>query len=600
MGRREVEKHELDVATAGALGVRRSLVGKITREFLWQLRTAAVDTGVHLQGLGHFRVLRYRVRWKAGRETWRFALRFKPARAVQQQARAAGMEEIMGDNDEEMSKFGVETSQHSDEYLGKIASSGCPRCGAAADKLQKHGSVLRCPKCGTAPFEKLHRNCSKPDDRVLASEGAVFLFPGEHWRMAQKNIHGESSKDALKRRNNYLKKLNNDVGHAAIRPANMHNNPSYLRVPTGIMPLDLDLGGGFPAGCLSLIGGPYGTGKTKMLNRIMRMHQHLYGESCSILLACSEFAPDHMFMRKCGLRVAVPEKTLASIQESRKQNKLPQLTKDELNELRSQTGIIDTLWSENGEEVLDTVLGAYRERVYSIILIDSISALQSKAQREQEHLDDTVKRAAHATMLTQWSTKLLAMSAEGENSTTVIATSQVRAADKSKLPSYMAAKARDWELTGAEAVKHANQITLLLSDGQKVRASSKKAKAAAGVADSNEKAPVIGKTMNWEIKKGKSGTHDGIRGEYPMMYDAPAAQEDLESVVAEAFRLGVLVENRENTIDMYHGATKQPTEWLGIPDRDTLLQTLASTEDGELALRNEVLAAAGLSVLYRL
>ena len=36
------------------------------------------------------------------------------------------------------------------EQLEKTASIGCPRCGS---KLEKHGSVLRCPSHGTEPFE---------------------------------------------------------------------------------------------------------------------------------------------------------------------------------------------------------------------------------------------------------------------------------------------------------------------------------------------------------------------------------------------------------------------------------------------------------------
>jgi len=53
--------------------------------------------------------------------------------------------------EEGMSKFGVdETTGHDQEQLEKMAAQGCPECGS---KLTKHGSVLLCPKHGSAPFE---------------------------------------------------------------------------------------------------------------------------------------------------------------------------------------------------------------------------------------------------------------------------------------------------------------------------------------------------------------------------------------------------------------------------------------------------------------
>ena len=53
----------------------------------------------------------------------------------------------MSDETEGMDKLGVdETSKD----LSKVAAENCPECGA---KLEKHGSVVVCPKHGTEPFE---------------------------------------------------------------------------------------------------------------------------------------------------------------------------------------------------------------------------------------------------------------------------------------------------------------------------------------------------------------------------------------------------------------------------------------------------------------
>jgi uncharacterized Zn finger protein (UPF0148 family) len=48
-----------------------------------------------------------------------------------------------------MEKYGVNESIDS-ETMEKIASAGCPRCGAP---VEKQGNVLACPRCGTEPFE---------------------------------------------------------------------------------------------------------------------------------------------------------------------------------------------------------------------------------------------------------------------------------------------------------------------------------------------------------------------------------------------------------------------------------------------------------------
>ena len=49
-----------------------------------------------------------------------------------------------------MDKFGVDQGKNSEE-LEKAATKGCPRCG---NKVEKHGDVFVCPRCGTEPFER--------------------------------------------------------------------------------------------------------------------------------------------------------------------------------------------------------------------------------------------------------------------------------------------------------------------------------------------------------------------------------------------------------------------------------------------------------------
>ena len=49
-----------------------------------------------------------------------------------------------------MTKYGVDENQN-DEQMEKRAADKCPACGG---KVQRHGNVLMCEHCGTAPFEQ--------------------------------------------------------------------------------------------------------------------------------------------------------------------------------------------------------------------------------------------------------------------------------------------------------------------------------------------------------------------------------------------------------------------------------------------------------------
>jgi hypothetical protein len=52
-----------------------------------------------------------------------------------------------------MEKYGVDESLETPEALNKKAAKDntCPKCGS---RLEQHGRVLLCPKCGTEPFEE--------------------------------------------------------------------------------------------------------------------------------------------------------------------------------------------------------------------------------------------------------------------------------------------------------------------------------------------------------------------------------------------------------------------------------------------------------------
>ncbi|MCI0563294.1 MAG: hypothetical protein MN733_32860, partial [Nitrososphaera sp.] len=79
-----------------------------------------------------------------------------------------------------------------------------------------------------------------------------------------------------------MNKINREAGIPALRFADDDPNPYYLRRPCGIMQLDIDMGGGAPAGGLSTVCGPDNAGKSLLLYMFFAMHQRLYSRESYI------------------------------------------------------------------------------------------------------------------------------------------------------------------------------------------------------------------------------------------------------------------------------------------------------------------------------
>jgi nucleoid DNA-binding protein len=156
-------KGELDREVALLLGMKQADVSVVTNEFLRAAMRHLVELeGVRLDGFGEMYVsvrrggtrpvvLRHgnfkkgegrdaRVRVeKKYQVSFKRAAPFKDA-ITARHGHAATTEPIM-------EKYGVDESSEEQE---KKAAAGCPNCGG---KVEKHGNVLACAKCGTEPFE---------------------------------------------------------------------------------------------------------------------------------------------------------------------------------------------------------------------------------------------------------------------------------------------------------------------------------------------------------------------------------------------------------------------------------------------------------------
>jgi len=362
-------------------------------------------------------------------------------------------------------------------------------------------------------------------------------------------------------------------------------NTFLLRRPSGIMQLDIDTGGGLPAGGISYLSGPDNAGKTLLLWKYFAMQQRLYGNNCVLGYAPTEAAPDYFFARKCGVKVSIPDEMIEARNQQKKEAGLLPFTKDEVKELKTQVGEFIVIRGSTAEEVLDTVLMAVEKKIFNIIAVDSISTLIPSAEAELESVGDYGQQGAQASLIQKFMKKYcpLTLGLDGPNETSLIMTSQVRAnRKKSELPSYMAKWEQEWAPTGSWMGRHTKLIDLTIWSGSFDK--EKDTKTGGKIA--------VGKTMNWKLTKGKAGTHDGITGEADLVYDQIGRSFDCRSLLAPGLRFGVIQE-REGLLTV-PGMDK--VKGLAGPDR--FVEKLLAEPDVELELRRKILLAARVECIY--
>ena len=387
-------------------------------------------------------------------------------------------------------------------------------------------------------------------------------------------------------------------------------NTYFLRRPSGIMPLDIHTGGGLPAGGLTYLSGPDGAGKTFMLYKYIAMNQKLYGDKCAVALGVSEAAPDHFFMRKCGIQIAIPERMIEEQVAERKERGEPAFTKEQLKEFRAKTvGTIKLLRGAHGEELLGAILECFTSACFDIIGLDSVSAILPEADAGKD-LDDNAKKAAAATMLTRFFQYYLngTTGYYGLNPTTVIFTAQVRSnSKKSEAPAHIQKYLPDYAPVGAWAAKHGKLIDILLKPGAKEKEEVKMPTSLAEAAESRKKRVQIGKTVNYEILKGKAGIHEGITGEFEFHFPDAAQMrdpnhrltEDQRMIIVTGLQAGI-VEEKDGLVTFYHPSTHEPFPQLkNIAGIDRLAQMIRENFELELQLRRAVLSAVGVECAYR-
>jgi RecA/RadA recombinase len=387
----------------------------------------------------------------------------------------------------------------------------------------------------------------------------------------------------------FISQQNSQAEHKVVAFASEVPNTYELRRPSGIMQLDLDTGGGLPAGGLSYVTGPDNSGKTFLIMLYMLMHQRLYGAQSSLAYACVEGGFDFRRAIKMGLKVAVPDEIIAQWDMELKQRGFPGYTREQWAGFKQELGEFVIIGGTTGEEILQTTLNAIKTRLFGIVAVDSVSIILPEADADKD-LDEANKRAANASLITDFIKHYTPLTSglDGLNYTTLIFSAQVRSnQERANANPAIQKYIKQWAATGAYAGKHGKLIDICVWSGEKVMRTVRGEKM------------TIGKETKYEIMKGKAGAHDNVNGSYPFYYDfvLPCGVDQADSIITSGLKLGVIREHNGKINVIRH--ENQEVVIQDIPGFANFKRMLEIDFEFELAVRREVLAAKGIMCLYR-
>lgn len=392
--------------------------------------------------------------------------------------------------------------------------------------------------------------------------------------------------------NELVSKINRDiVGKEAdrgpvIMMANAANCSYLLRRPTGVLSTDIGLAGGFPASAPSVIVGPEGIGKDHLLWRTCGETQRIYGDDFAMAVYMTEFKPDKGQMRAAGLKVAYTPEEVAELERSRAMIGLPPLTDEEKADLYDQIGQIAIISGVSAEDGFDALCGFLEANLCQIIAVNSIGFLQTNAKEETESFTQFAQQSSEAMLLSKVAPKFsMLMNRLGTlNETAILLINQVRSKqDGTRVRGRPVMEKDKYQpAAGAKALRHGMAIELFLHRGSAIYNESEKT--------------YLGREVNWELSKGKLGTHDGIRGKYTYYYDGGI---DIESdLMAVAMQYDVL----ELGGSIY--TFRPPQGFKGdlgftVKGKERVIYTLRNNPEVKAAIREACLRAAGVNYRYR-
>jgi RecA/RadA recombinase len=443
-----------------------------------------------------------------------------------------------------------------------------------------------------ASKKKAAKKQEKKEKRLNDDELKIPQISGESIAPAADGPQGQTLKKMVREfiAHENSRADTDNKGHKVIAFASEVPNTYELRRPCGIMQLDLDTGGGLPAGGLSYVSGPDNAGKTFLIMLYMLMHQKLYGPQSSLAYACVEGGFDFKRAIKMGLRVSVPDKIIEQWDMERRQRGFAGYTKEEWSSFKQELGEFVLIGGNTGEEILQTTLNAIQTRLFGIVAVDSVSIILPEADADKD-LDENNKRAANASLVTDFIKHYTPMTSglDGLNYTTLIFSAQVRSnQERANANPAVQKYIKQWATTGAYAGRHGKLVDICVWSGEKIHQTVSKERV------------TIGKETKYEIMKGKAGAHDNVQGAFNFYYDMvrPDGVDQIDSIIVAGLKAGVIQESN-GKINVVRPETRELTEIRDIPGFAAFKRMMEIDFAFELYVRREVLAAKGIMCLYR-
>lgn len=389
-------------------------------------------------------------------------------------------------------------------------------------------------------------------------------------------------------------------GRASLMSASDYVLP-YLtrRLPTGLLSLDIALGGGWPAGGVSQVIGRRNAGKSYLMWMTICQLQHILGKNMRVLLAMTEIPADRSQARLAGVKISMGEDYIAAMSMARASNGWPPLTKEEVADLRNEVGMIHELHAMSAEDFYDVILRAVDENIYHLIVLDSIGNLLADAEQENESVHDKTYGGTSGpnTTFLKKLTNMLTMRNEHDEvrKTCILGLNQVR--DNIKDPN------RPYKAPGGNALEHAKLVDVYVESGAPVGSEEKVFTQTSDGMKTTQRFVQTGKNVNWRIEKGKAGIHEGARGTYLYDFRTNAADYYTDSII----------------VAVGNGIIESAGAWLSVlgPDgkpvlrcqgKDRLIEALhadavAKAGSGEESMmdyiRDESLKRAGIDIDYK-
>lgn len=366
-------------------------------------------------------------------------------------------------------------------------------------------------------------------------------------------------------------------GATVIRRASEASTSHMLRRPTGIPDLDIiGLRGGWPAGSLNVITGPDGAGKDYIINKSIAQIQKNYGEDAKVAIFSTEFPYDKDYARtRCGVKVADTDEEIEEKNANLIAKGMPPLTEEEIAFCKEQVGEIILLQGVIMDYGLDIVLELIKTGAFQLIAINSFGVMETAAKEEKDSVAEHATQSSEAQLLSRFIPKMFMflnrpIDEHGtRNETTLLAADQVRAnrdLPRMKPGIRMPEHLKYVPGSGSRALAHGKAISLVLHKGS-------------DILDKAFTPPEkLGREINWELSKGKLGTHDGLKGSYEYFYEEGA--DVAQNLLTVALRYEVIALN---------GA------WYSYQDDD---EALSFRVQGSDAARTALTAPEVFSAVY--